>query len=107
VAAAYEDRTGGDPGKATWRADRYSPCSREEAGAWFRFLGRIGYELSLIEQAVADGVAYSGEQGGDDRTTADMPDSGTDDSDSGHDDSSGETIKDAADAGQGTAAGHA
>jgi ParB family chromosome partitioning protein len=59
VAAAYEDRMGGDPGKATWRAGRYSPCSREEAGAWFRFLGGIGYELSLIEQAVADGVPLS------------------------------------------------
>jgi len=61
VAAAYEDRMGGDPGKATWRTDRYSPCSRDEAGAWFRFLAGIGYELSLIEQAVADGVPFSPE----------------------------------------------
>jgi hypothetical protein len=61
VAAAYEDRMGGDPGKATWRTDRYSPCPREEAGAWFRFLAGLGYELSVIEQAVADGVPFSPE----------------------------------------------
>jgi hypothetical protein len=108
TTAAYEDWMSGDPGKATWRAHRYSPCSREEAGGWFRFLGGTGYELSLIEQAVADGVPYLGEQAGDDLTTADPPDGGTDDSDSGHDDSSGEAsgeaVEDMADAGQGTTA---
>jgi hypothetical protein len=101
VAAAYEDRMGGDPGKATWRAGRYSPCSREEAGAWFRFLGEIGYELSLIEQAAADEVPYPGEQAGGDLTMADTPDSGTDDPDSGHDDFPGEAVEDTADAGAG------
>jgi ParB family chromosome partitioning protein len=110
VAAAYEDRMGGDPGKATWRTDRYSPCPRDESGAWFRFLAGIGYELSLIEQAVADGVAYTGEQPGDDLTTADtveVSDGGTDSPDSGQDASLGEAIEDAADAGQDTAAEHA
>ena len=107
VAAAYEDRMGGDQGKATWRTDRYSPCTRDEAGAWFRFLAGIGYELSLIEQAVADGVPYAGEQPGDDLTTADtvdVSDGGTDSPDSGQGDSSSDVVEDAADAGQDTAA---
>ena len=110
VAAAYEDRMGGDPGKATWRTDRYSPCTRDEAGAWFRFLAGIGYELSLIEQAVADGVPYAGDQPGDDLATADTPDGGTDSPDSGQDASLSEAVEeaveDAADAGQDTAVAH-
>ncbi len=105
VAAAYEDKMGGDPGKATWRTDRYSPCPRDEAGAWFRFLAGIGYELSLIEQAVADGAPYTGEQPGDDLTTADMPDEGTDSPDSGQDDSPSDAVEDSADTGQDMAAG--
>ncbi len=106
VAAAYEDRMGGESGKATWRTDRYSPCTRDEAGTWFRFLAGIGYELSLIEQGVADGVPYAGEQSGNDITTADTPDDGTDSPDPGRDDFSSETVEDAADARQDPAATH-
>jgi hypothetical protein len=54
-------RMGGDLGKATWRTDRYTPCTRDEAAAWFRFLAGIGYELSLIEQdASIEGDRRSG-----------------------------------------------
>jgi hypothetical protein len=70
-------------------------------------LAGIGYELSLIEQAVADGVPFTGEQPGDDLTTADtvdVSDGGTDSPDSGQDASLGEATEDAADAGQDTAA---
>jgi ParB family chromosome partitioning protein len=58
IAAAYE-RALAD--SATWRIDRYSICPRREAGAYFAFLASVGYELSAIEQAVADGIAYTGE----------------------------------------------
>jgi ParB family chromosome partitioning protein len=48
IVVAYEDQMGGEGGKATWRPDRYSPCHRDEAGAYLRFLASLGYELSLI-----------------------------------------------------------
>jgi ParB family chromosome partitioning protein len=48
-------------GKNTWRTDRYSPCPRREAGAYLTFLASIGYPLSAIEQALADGVPYTGD----------------------------------------------
>jgi len=64
-------------GKMTWRTDRpteFSSCSRQDAGAYFRFLASIGGELSPIEQAVADGVPYTGEQPGDSLGTGAEPD---------------------------------
>jgi len=42
-------------GRSTWRTDRYSPCPRADAGRYLAFLASIGYPLSAIEQAVADG----------------------------------------------------
>ena len=67
----------------TWRTDRWAPCSRKEAGRWLTFLASLGYELSAIEQAVARGVPYEGEDtpaepdaGG--TGTPDTPPAGTD-----------------------------
>jgi len=49
----------GDQGRFTWRTDRrFTQCPRDDAGAYFRFLASVGYELSPIEQAVADGVPF-------------------------------------------------
>jgi ParB family transcriptional regulator, chromosome partitioning protein len=63
IATAYEDRMDGDAGRATWRTDqRFTQCNREEAGAYLRFLASAGYELSPVEQAVADAVPYTGER---------------------------------------------
>jgi len=62
IAASYEDQiTGTGTERDTWRTDRYSPCPRTDAGAWFRFLSELGHQLSPIEQAVADGVPYRGD----------------------------------------------
>jgi ParB family transcriptional regulator, chromosome partitioning protein len=67
IAASYEERMDGDQGRFTWRPDRrYTQCPRDDAGAYFRFLASVGYELSPIEQAVADGVPYIGDQPADD-----------------------------------------
>lgn len=71
IATAYEDRMEGDAGRATWRTDqRFTQCNRDEAGAYFRFLASIDYEMAAIEQAVADGVPYTGDQIGEDLVTA-------------------------------------
>jgi ParB family chromosome partitioning protein len=62
IAAAYEDQmTGTGDQRATWRTDRYAPCPRADAGAWLRFTAQMGYQLSPVEQAVADGVPYLGD----------------------------------------------
>ena len=62
IAAAYEDAmTGTEAARSTWRADRYSPCPRPDAGRYLAFLASIGYQLTVIEQAVADGVPYTGD----------------------------------------------
>ena len=67
IAASYEERMDGDQGRFTWRTDRrYTQCPRDDAGAYFRFLASVGYELSPIEQAVTDGVPYTGDQPADD-----------------------------------------
>ena len=63
IAACYEDRMDGDHGKYTWRTDRrFTQCSRDAAGAYLQFLATAGHELSPIEQAVAEGVPYTGDQ---------------------------------------------
>ena len=63
IATAYEDRMDGDAGRATWRTDqRFTQCDRSEAGTYLRFLRDAGYELSPVEQAVADGVPYAGDE---------------------------------------------
>ena len=63
VVAAYEgEMCGADASRrATWREDRYSPCSRTVAGRYLAFLAGLGYPLAPIEQAVADGVPYIGD----------------------------------------------
>ena len=48
-------------GRHTWRTDRYSPCPRQEAAAYLNLLAALGYQLSIIEQAVAGQTAYTGE----------------------------------------------
>jgi hypothetical protein len=75
IATAYEDRMDGDAGRATWRTDqRFTQCDRGEAGVYLRFLESTGYELSVIERAVASGVPYTGDQPEDDLTSADEHD---------------------------------
>jgi ParB family transcriptional regulator, chromosome partitioning protein len=62
IAAAYEAAMAGtEAARSTWRADRYSPCPRPDAGRYLAFLASIGYHLTVIEQAVADGVPYAGD----------------------------------------------
>jgi ParB family chromosome partitioning protein len=62
IAAAYEGAMSGtEAARSTWRADRYSPCPRPDAGRYLAFLASIGYQLSVIERAVADGVPYAGD----------------------------------------------
>jgi ParB family chromosome partitioning protein len=63
VVAAYEgEMCGADASRrATWREDRYSPCPRSDAGRYLAFLASLGYPLAPIEQAVADGVPYTGD----------------------------------------------
>jgi hypothetical protein len=61
IAVSYEQAMTEGEGKNTWRLDRYSPCPRPEAGRYLAFLASIGYELSNIEQAIADGTPYTGD----------------------------------------------
>ena len=62
IVAAYEGAMSGtEAARSTWRADRYSPCPRPDAGRYLAFLASIGYQLTVIEQAVADGVSYTGD----------------------------------------------
>jgi len=62
IAVAYEAAmSGNEAARSTWRADRYSPCPRPDAGRYLAFLASIGYHLSVIERAVADGVPYTGD----------------------------------------------
>jgi len=87
IAAAYEERMDGDSGRETWRTDRpYPRCPRDDAGAYFRFLHSVGYELSAIEQAVADQVPYTGDQPGGDLAAAGEADGDVTGADSGEPD---------------------
>jgi ParB family chromosome partitioning protein len=61
IAVAYEHAMSDGEGRNTWRTDRYSPCPRTEAAGYLRFLASVGYQLSGIEQAVADLAAYTGD----------------------------------------------
>jgi hypothetical protein len=60
IAVAYEEAMTAGEGKNTWRTDRYSPCPRQHAGHYLTFLAAAGYELSSIEQAVADSTPWTG-----------------------------------------------
>ncbi|MET8144610.1 ParB/RepB/Spo0J family partition protein [Sphaerisporangium sp. NPDC005288] len=71
IATAYErEITGDGERRNTWREDKYSPCTRTDAGIWLRFITEIGashgYEPSPIEKAVANGVPYRGDNPSDD-----------------------------------------
>jgi ParB family chromosome partitioning protein len=61
IVVAYEQAMTEGEGKNTWRPDRYSPCPRPEAGNYLAFVASVGYQLSDIEQAVADGRTYTGD----------------------------------------------
>ena len=61
IATAFEDAMSEGEGRHTWRTDRYSPCPRQEAAAYLNLLAGLGYQLSIIEQAVAGQTAYTGE----------------------------------------------
>jgi ParB family transcriptional regulator, chromosome partitioning protein len=64
MVTAYELAMTEAEGRNTWRTDRYSPCPREDAAAYLKFLAAAGYELSAIERAVAEGVPYTGDEPG-------------------------------------------
>jgi len=62
IAIAYESDMAGDGERRnTWRTDRWAPCSRKDAARWPNFLASLGYQLSGIEQAVADGTPWTGD----------------------------------------------
>jgi ParB family transcriptional regulator, chromosome partitioning protein len=62
IATAYESEMAGDVvRRSTWREDQFSPCPRADAGRYLAFLASLGYPLAPIEQAVADGVPYAGD----------------------------------------------
>ena len=61
VATAFESAMGEGDGRNTWRIDRYSPCPREQAAAYLILLAGLGYQLSVIERAVAEQQPYTGE----------------------------------------------
>jgi ParB family chromosome partitioning protein len=58
IVTAYEHAMTDGEGRNTWRTDRYSPCPRTAAGTYLTFLASVGYQLSDIEQAVADSHAW-------------------------------------------------
>ena len=61
LITAYEYAMTEAEGRNTWRTDRYSPCPRRHGGRYLAFLAALGYQLSAIEQAVADGTAWTGD----------------------------------------------
>jgi ParB family chromosome partitioning protein len=61
IVTAYEQAMIEGEGKNTWRTDRYSPCPRRAAAAYLAFLASIGYQLSIIEQALVDDTPYTGD----------------------------------------------
>jgi ParB-like chromosome segregation protein Spo0J len=73
IAVAYEHAMTQNEGRNTWRTDRYSPCPRDQAAGYLGLLASVGYELTPIERAVADGVAWTGDPPAD--TTAGSGDS--------------------------------
>jgi len=58
VAVTYEHAMTQNEGRHTWRTD--SPCPRGQAGEYLAFLASIGHTLTPIEQAVADGIPWTG-----------------------------------------------
>src|SRR5579875_3922325 len=76
IVAAYEHALSVENGNEhTWRDSRWSSCPYVEAGRYFIFLASLGYRLSVIEQAVANGVPYTGDTADSDATPS--PDEST------------------------------
>ena len=61
IVTAFESAMSDGEGRNTWRTDRYSPCPRQQAADYLNLLVALGYELSGIEQAVAEQRLYTGE----------------------------------------------
>jgi hypothetical protein len=60
IAAAYEHALTVVAGSQdTWQDTRFSPCPYADAGDYFTFLASIGYQLSEIEQSVADRTSWT------------------------------------------------
>lgn len=96
IAIAYEGEMAGDGDRRnTWRTDAWAPCSRKDAAMWLTFLAGLGYPLSAIEQAVADGVPYTGDK------APDSPDAASAGARSEPDGSAGTDGPDPGDAGSG------
>jgi len=75
IATAYEHAlTSAAGGQDTWRNECWSPCPFADAGRYFTFLASIGYQLSVIEQAVADGTPYTGDAPDEGMLTAEPAD---------------------------------
>jgi ParB family chromosome partitioning protein len=105
IATAFEEAMSEGEGRHTWRTDRYSPCPRQEAAAYLALLAALGYQLSVIEQAVVGQTAYTGKTppgqaaiddtsepdhpGGTGPETASAGETGTDQDDSTGDSGSG------------------
>ena len=61
IATAFESAMSEGEGRSTWRTDLYSPCPRQQAAGYLTLLATVGYQLSDIEQAVAEQRPYTGE----------------------------------------------
>jgi ParB family chromosome partitioning protein len=61
IVTAYEQSMTEGEGKNTWRTDRWAPCPRRDASRYLTFLASLGYQLSRIEQALADDVPWTGD----------------------------------------------
>jgi ParB family transcriptional regulator, chromosome partitioning protein len=72
IAVTHEYAMTQGEGRNTWRTDnRYSPCPRTQAGHYLAFLASVGYQLTPIERAVADGVPWTGDTPAEDSLPAD------------------------------------
>ena len=79
IAVTYEYAMTQGEGRNTWRTDnRYSPCPRTQAGHYLAFLASVGYQLTPIERAVADGVPWTGDTPAEDSLPADDDSTGAD-----------------------------
>jgi ParB family transcriptional regulator, chromosome partitioning protein len=103
VITAYEAALTDGEGRNTWRTDRYAPCPRAAAGAYLAFLASLGYQLSAIEQAVADGIPWTGDTPPGDTLTASTQ-GADDDTGSGADHTGSESASAADDDGTGAEA---
>ena len=85
IAVTYEYAMTQGEGRNTWRTDnRYSPCPRTQAGEYLAFLASIGHQLAPIEQAVTDGIPWTGDTPAEDPLPADEGQPGTGPGRSGH-----------------------